>query len=88
MTDQTIRVLEQAVGIAKQRIVMLEKDNSSLQSDLEFSRHLYSELKKTEEFWRGECASEERKAATSIIFMFVAFILAAAAITKAILVCQ
>ena len=88
MTDQTIRVLEQAVGIAKQRIVMLEKDNSSLQSDLEFSRHLYSELKKTEEFWRGECASEERKTSISITLMFVVLGMAAAWITIASLVCQ
>ena len=88
MTDQTIRVLEQAVGIAKQRIEILEADKRKLLSDWEIRRDLYVETKKSEEFWRGECASEERKAATSIIFMFVAFILAAAAITKEILVCQ
>ncbi len=88
MTDLTIRVLEQAVGIAKQRIEILEADKRKLLSDWEIRRDLYLETKQSEEFWRGECASEERKAATSIIFMFVAFILAAAAITKAILVCQ
>ena len=88
MTDQTIRVLEQAVGIAKQRIVMLEEEKSNLLRNLDMRRALYAELEKSEEFWHDECASEKRKAATSIIFMFIAFILAAAAITKAILVCQ
>jgi hypothetical protein len=88
MTDQTIRVLEQAVGIAKQRIEMLEKDNSSLQSDLEFWRYMYAEIKKSEEFWRLECASEERKTSVAITSMFVALGMSAAWITIAILVCQ
>lgn len=88
MTDQTIRVLEQAVGIAKQRIEILEADKRKLLSDLEIRRDLYLETKQSEEFWRGECASEERKTSTSIILMLVVCIFAAAAIAKAILVCQ
>lgn len=88
MTDQTIRVLEQAVGIAKQRIEMLEKDNSSLQSDLEFWRYMYAEIKKSEEFWRLECASEERKTSISISLMFALCALVAVLISINILACQ
>jgi len=87
-SEMEVRMLNQAIAIAKQRLDLLEKDKRNQLSDLDSRRNLYAELKKSEVFWRGECESEERKTSTALTCMFFVCVLAAAAIAKAILVCQ
>jgi len=87
-TDKAVRVLTQAVEISKQLMDMLENDKRQLLDDLDFRRNLYAELKKSEVFWRKQCAAEERKSSTTLLFMFLVSAMAVIAMSNSILNCQ
>jgi len=82
------RCLDQAAGIARNHIEVMENDKRQLLEDLDSRRNLYAELKKSEVFWRQQCEAEERKSSTTLLFMFLFGCMAAVAIAYAILNCQ
>ena len=87
-SENVKRTLDQAAGIAKNHIDVLENDKRQLLEDLDSRRNLYAELKKSEVFWRQQCEAEERKSSTTLLFMFLVSAMAVIAITNAILNCQ
>ncbi len=87
-SENVKRTLNQAAGIAKDCIDVLENDKRQLLADLDFRRNLYAELKISEVFWRNQCAAEERKSSTTLLFMFFHNSLCAVVIAYAILNCQ
>lgn len=87
-SENVKRTLNQAAGIAKDCIDVLENDKRQLLADLDFRRNLYAELKKSEVFWRQQCEAEERKSSTALMFMFLFGCMAAVAIAYAIFNCQ
>ena len=87
-SENVKRTLNQAAGIAKSCIDVLEADKRQILAELDFRRNLYAELKKSEVFWRNQCEAEERKSSTTLLFMFSYGCLCAVVIAYSILNCQ
>lgn len=86
--DQTVRILNQAVGIAKQRILVQDNDIRQLRDKLKQKESGTEAVKEAALQAIIEKHSQQKKSETSLLFMFLFGCLTAVAIAYSILNCQ